>query len=102
MEIADDGFSRRVMEALPRDAGQRASAGRLMARLWTVFCVALGVALSFVCHLWEQLAVWLEVFVRTFSVCDLRDGNVVPLTCAVVALILFCVRATLDSERLGI
>ena len=68
-EIPDDGFSDRVMQALPSldpektvlTLGQdQALAKRLrLEHLWTAVCVAVGVVAAVVCQGWEQIQGWL-------------------------------------------
>jgi hypothetical protein len=48
-EIADDGFSRRVINRLP-------SRVNWLVRLWTVFCVTVGIVLFVVFRGWELVA----------------------------------------------
>ena len=66
-EIPDDGFSDRVMQALPGLdpektvlALDQALAKRLrLEHLWTAVCVAVGVVAAVVCQGWEQIQGWL-------------------------------------------
>lgn len=49
MQVADDGFSQRVMQRLPqRDV-------RSLSRLWTAFCIVIGVILFIAIRGWELL-----------------------------------------------
>ena len=49
MQVADDGFSQRVMQRLPqRDV-------RSLSRLWTAFCIVIGVALFVAMRGWELI-----------------------------------------------
>ncbi len=72
-QIEDNGFTERVMENLP---DMHLATVRRLSRLWTVFCVVIGVALFFVFGGWEvlqslffgglhMLVGWLEVFMVT-------------------------------------
>ena len=66
-EIPDDGFSDRVMQALPGLDPEKtvltldqALAKRLrLEHLWTAACVAVGVVAAVVCQGWEQIQGWL-------------------------------------------
>lgn len=66
-EIPDDGFSDRVMQALPGLDPEKtvltldqALAKRLrLEHLWTAACVAVGVVAAVVCQGWEQIQDWL-------------------------------------------
>ena len=59
-EIPDDGFSDRVMQALPDLEKEKALAKRRrLEHLWTAACVAVGVIAAVVCQGWEQIQGWL-------------------------------------------
>ena len=68
-EIPDDGFSDRVMQALPGLEPEKtvlsleqeqALAKRLrLEHLWTAACVAVGVVAAVACQGWEQIQGWL-------------------------------------------
>ena len=58
--IPDDGFSDRVMQALPDLEQEKALAKRRrLEHLWTAACVAVGVIAAVVCQGWEQIQGWL-------------------------------------------
>ena len=56
--IADDGFTKRVMQRLP-------SSTNWFTRLWTAGCIAVFAVLFVVFHGWELLAAHFEVMLRT-------------------------------------
>ena len=77
-EIPDDGFSDRVMQALPAldqektvlsleqkktvlslEQEQALAKRRRLEHLWTAACVAVGVVAAVVCQGWEQIQGWL-------------------------------------------
>lgn len=66
-EIPDDGFSDRVMQALPAleqektvlSLEQALAKRRRLEHLWTAACVAVGVVAAVVCQGWEQIQGWL-------------------------------------------
>ncbi len=59
-EIPDDGFSDRVMQALPSLEQEQALAKRRrLEHLWTAACVAVGIVAAVVCQGWEQIQGWL-------------------------------------------
>ena len=68
-EIPDDGFSDRVMQALPGlepektvltlDQDQALAKRLRLEHLWTAACVAVGVIAAVVCQGWEQIQGWL-------------------------------------------
>ena len=58
--IPDDGFSDRVMQALPALEQEKTLAKRRrLEHLWTAACVAVGVIAAVVCQGWEQIQGWL-------------------------------------------
>ena len=63
-QIVDDGFTERVMQALPQQSTFNI---KLFNRLWTLFCVAVFMVLFVVFRGWELLAVHLEVMLRTMA-----------------------------------
>lgn len=82
-EIEDNGFSRRVMKSLP-DRESR------LAKLWTALCVLIGIILSFAFHVWELLAVYVEVFIRTIPTLDTQQIVCLPLvTTGIIAAALW-------------
>lgn len=59
-EVPDDGFSDRVMQALPSLEQEKALAKRRrLEHLWTAACVAVGIVAAVVCQGWEQIQGWL-------------------------------------------
>ena len=68
-EIPDDGFSDRVMQALPAleqektvlslDQEKALAKRRRLEHLWTAACVAVGIVAAVVCQGWEQIQGWL-------------------------------------------
>ena len=51
-QIEDNGFTERVMESLP---SKTVSRGHRLARLWTWFCLFVGLILFLVLGCWESL-----------------------------------------------
>ena len=62
-EIPDDGFSDRVMQALPAlpetDTAMSLVKRQRLEHLWTAACVAAGIIIAVVCQGWEQIQGWL-------------------------------------------
>ena len=55
-EVPDDGFSDKVMQALPALEQERALVKRRrLEHLWTAVCMAIGVIAAVVCQGWEQI-----------------------------------------------
>lgn len=87
-QIADEGFTERVMQSLPADAGwslssllSPLSSFKTFNRLWTLFCVAVFIVLFVVLRGWELLAIHFEVLLRTLAV---EQFSVNPLMLAVI------------------
>ena len=56
IDIPDDGFSDRVMQALPSSEMEKEVAKRRrLEHLWTAACVAIGIVAAVVCQGWEQI-----------------------------------------------
>ena len=62
-EIPDDGFSDRVMHALPALPETKTEKSLVkrqrLEHLWTAACVAAGIIIAVVCQGWEQILGWL-------------------------------------------
>ncbi len=117
-QIADNGFTERVMQHLPKTAeqvsqeplqvlqnqtaceAQKASLAtmRRINRLWTVASVAVFAALFIVFRGWEMLAIQFEVMVRTLSV---ESFSINPLMLFVIlfGLLFVGVGEVITSER---
>ena len=59
MQVADDGFTDRVMQQLPQRDVWR------LSRLWTVFCIVVAVVLFVLMRGWEIVAYGLMMLVNT-------------------------------------
>ena len=59
MQLADNGFTDRVMKQLPQRDVWR------LSRLWTVFCVVVAVVLFVLLRGWELIAHGLLMFANT-------------------------------------
>ena len=96
-QIADDGFTERVMAALPDNSATRV---RRLSRLWTWFCLLTGGVLFFLLDGWAVLKAtllailstgltWLSVFVTTAPTADLRlDPALLLVVLAFVLVVL--------------
>ena len=60
-QIADDGFTERVMRRLPLRINW-------FTRLWNIFCITVFAVLFVVFRGWDMLAVHFEVMLRTMAV----------------------------------
>ena len=81
-QIADDGFTERVMRHLPQHSLLVAH-GRWLTRLWTAFCIVVFAILFVLFDGWTLLAIQLEVLVRTMAV------QTISINLLMVATILF-------------
>ena len=73
-QIADDGFTERVMRRLPTRINW-------FVRLWTWFCITAFIVLFVMFRGWELLAVHLEVMLRTLAA---ESFSINPLMLAAV------------------
>ena len=71
MDIPDDGFSDRVMNALPVADFELSHADRRLEHLWTAVCVAVGIVAAFVCQGWEQI----QCFLYSMKIDFLLSGS---------------------------
>jgi uncharacterized membrane protein len=94
-QIADDGFTQRVMAALPDNSAAKV---RRLSRLWTWFCVLVGLALFFLLDGWAVLKATLlaifntvltslSVLLTTAPTADLRLDPAVLLVLLVFVLV---------------
>lgn len=102
MEIEDNGFSLRVVRSLPRRADRHSRRAVLLSRLWLAFCVVLGIVLSFVFHVWELLAVHIEVLARTLPFEQERPERLLSLMLVAASLIGLYIYKALDSDELRV
>jgi len=93
-QIADDGFTERVMQALPQ---QRAFNIKRFNRLWTLFCVAVFVVLFVVFRGWELLAVHFMVMLRTVAA-ESFSVNLMMLATVLFGLLFVGVGEVISSE----
>jgi uncharacterized membrane protein len=94
-QIADDGFTKRVMAALPDNSAAKV---RRLSRLWTWFCILVGLALFFLLDGWTVLKATLlaifntvltslSVLLTTAPTADLRLDPAVLLVLLVFVLV---------------
>lgn len=98
-QIADNGFSDRVMDIIAETKPVPAittNPALCLSRLWTWGCIALGVVLFIVFQGWNTLVVGIEVFLRTAP----TEMNPLALPICFMAGIGFIVAQTLHRERL--
>ena len=93
-QIADDGFTERVMQALLQ---QRTFNIKLFNRLWTLFCVAVFVVLFVVFRGWELLAVHFMVMLRTVAA-ESFSVNLMMLATVLFGLLFVGVGEVISSE----
>lgn len=109
VQIEDNGFSRRVMANLPKDADRLPRHEELLpqsvlwaSRLWTGFCVVLGLILSFVFHIWELAATYVEVFIRTLPTHDTPCIIYAPMLVTMVVASAVTIYKWIDSGRMPV
>ena len=97
-KIEDNGFTERVMAQITEREQKSVALTRHLSLLWTLFCVAVALALFFILGGWESLKASImvlmstaltsvEVFLTTAPTADLNLNPVVALL--VVAFVLF-------------
>ena len=93
-QIEDDGFTERVMQNLP----EKAVSVRRLSRLWSLFCILVGIGLFFAFGGWQvlqglfygglrMLLGWLEVFAMTAPTNEININLWVVLLLAAFVLI---------------
>lgn len=90
-QIADEGFSTRVMQRLPADTGR-------FVRWWNVACILLFAILFVLVRGWELVAVQLEVMLRLLAT-QTVSINVAMLFAVVFGLLFVGVGEALLRER---
>ena len=93
-QIADDGFTERVMQQLPQT---RCNLQRFN-RVWTLFCVGVFLVLFVWFRGWELLAIHFEVLLRTLSV-ETFSINLPLLAAILFSLLLVGVGEVAYNER---
>ncbi len=89
MQLADDGFTQRVMQRLPDRQMQR-------SRLWTAACVVLSLALFTLVGGWRLLALGVLKMLTTVP----TTGQVAQLWIALVVVSVLLVTEVLRRERI--
>lgn len=90
-DIPDKDFSRKVMRSLPDKTNR-------ISRLWTAFCVLTGIALSFVFHVWQLIAVYVEVFIRTIPTLEPRQLLCLPIAAVTIIALAIWTYNEIDTE----
>ncbi len=99
-QIADDGFTHRVMQRVAVEHECQAVAARRrlwLTRLWTAFCLLVFAVLFVVFKGWDLLLVQLEVMVRTLAVQSF-SVNVLMLFSVLFGLLFVGVGEVISSE----
>ena len=93
-QIEDNGFTERVMQNLP----EKAVSVRRLSRLWSLFCILVGIGLFFAFGGWQvlqglfygglcMLLGWLEVFAMTAPTNEININLWVVLLLAAFVLV---------------
>lgn len=101
-EIEDDGFSRRVMRSLPSADSQFTVRMRRISRLWTAFCIMLGIALLAVTRTFEQLPAAIENLIRHVPEPGISQIVHAPLLIAAIVTAALWIYRRFDAEELPI
>jgi hypothetical protein len=97
-QIADNGFTERVMQSLPQHS-LLAARRRLLIRLWTVFCILVFAILFVLFDGWNLLAVQLEVMVKTMAVQTI-NVNLLMVATILFGLLFVGVGEVISSETI--
>ena len=93
MKVADNGFTERVMQQLPRrDVWQ-------LSRLWTAFCITIAVVLFVLLRGWELIAYGLVMMMNNMAV---AKTNLLIVTVLAGALGLIILSDTVRRERFSV
>ena len=83
MEVADNGFTDRVMQQLPQAAYRPLLRSRLtLSRLWTGFCIVVALVLFVLMRGWELIGYGLLMLVNNSQA--LKDNLIIFIALAVV------------------
>lgn len=91
-EVADDGFSLRVLQALPNRRQERQS------RVWTAFCLVVGALLFLFTRSWEPILAGL----RHFFIDTLPQLNLAYVALSVLVLLVLVFVEVIDRERVAL
>ena len=91
MDIPDKDFSHKVMRSLPDKVNR-------VSRLWTVFCISVGIIMSFVFLVWQLIAVYIEVFIRTIPIFEPRQLVYLPLAAVTIIVLAIWTYHEIDNE----
>ena len=95
-QIADNGFTERVMQHLPQHS-LLAAHRRWLTRLWTMFCIVVFAILFVLFDGWTLLAIQLEVLVRTMAVQTISI-NLLMVATILLGLLFVGVGEVISSE----
>jgi hypothetical protein len=87
-DVADHGFSRRVMRHLPGRAYR-------LNRLWTIFCCALGVAFFVSIRGWDVVMSTLRMLAKTLPAADIFFVSPVAMVLSMFAIMVSMVYGTM-------
>jgi hypothetical protein len=101
MEVADNGFTQRVMQQLPQQSAYRPLLRSRLAlsRLWTVFCILVAVVLFVMMRGWELITFGLLMLANNLQA--VKDNMILLLVLAVVGG-LVCVSEVVRRERYSV
>jgi hypothetical protein len=101
MEVADNGFTQRVMQQLPQaEAYHPLLRSRLaLSRLWTGFCITVAVVLFVLMRGWELIGYGLLMLMNNSQA--LKDNLVLFVALAVVGGAA-CIYETVRRERYSV
>lgn len=93
-QIADNGFTRRVINRLPADTVRQ-------SHLWTLFCVVIAVVLFYVSGVWVDVLINIKVFVANLPLHGLPTLNPLPWMVVVATFLGLCIYEAHQREQLA-
>jgi polyferredoxin len=92
MEVPDNGFTHRVMRNLPKSSWQK-------NRIWTIFCIVLGVVLLYYGKVWHTLLGTISGLWADASTNMIYQQNPLMIYLTVIALLMTGGYMVVTSER---
>ena len=94
-QIADNGFSNRVMSHLPTNSAR-------MERMWTLFCIVLSAVLFFTLDLWSNASENIEALLHKSYLIEISATSILNTLLIFIAIVSAAAYAAIHKERLAI
>ena len=93
-QIADNGFTRLVINRLPADTARQ-------SHLWALFCVVIAAVLFYVSGVWVDVLINIKVFVANLPLHGLPTLNPLPWMVVVATFLGLCIYEAHQREQLA-